>query len=84
MKSDVKNCNRYPVVKIDIKERPATDKKEYEYKKSVEGWLLKSSYDKSVDPLLRLLMLNSNLMMSYNEVDIKTKTWNNEIQRASL
>ena len=37
MKSDVKNCNRYPVVKIDIKERPATDKKEYEYKKSVEG-----------------------------------------------
>ena len=60
--------SRLPVVKIDIKKRQTTNKKEYEYKKSVEGWLLKSSYDKSVGRLLRLL----NLMMSNNEVDIKT------------
>ena len=64
--------SRLPVVKIDIKKRPATNKKGYEYKKSVEGWLLKSSYDISVGRLLRLLMLISKLMMSNNEVDIKT------------
>ena len=64
------NCYGNPVIKVDIKERQATNEKENKYKKSVQSWVLQSFWAENVGQLLGVLILNSDLMMSHDEVDI--------------